>query len=555
MDYKQNPKHSGSIDGFSRVPRRRPTYHQLSSQTRTTFSDHQQFQTTLQRQVSPTFRTMQTHQQPSKINSTLPNPQFSRKFSVSGPQVQPKYRGLHFRKRSGSMRQKRKWFWKRKFAATFAVIIAIVIGAGGWLDWNLNKVFHCGVSCGVQALFSHTTLNGEAQGRVNVLLAGYQGSESDEGPLTDSIMIVSIDTKNHTAFTMSIPRDLWVNIPGLGSYQKINAANTVTSFKQPGYFQGGMGQLQQIVEQDFGIPIDYYALIDYTAFEDAVNAVGGITVNIQSPDPQGLYDPNVDKAHGGPVKLPNGPVTLNGLQALALALARGDSPYAYGFPQSDINREQHQRQMLVALGQKAASAGVLTNPLSINHLFSALGNNIKTDLSLQDALRLAQLAHEVNLSKIQSYGLNYAGVNPLLKTYVAPDGEDSLIPKAGLGNYSQIRHFYLSLTSNNPVVRENASVVVLNASNVNNLAHKEASVLQGKGFDVTSITDANTEHAQTMIINMSSGKDPASLQALEQLFPGQVTQSDTSSSEATEAQGFRADFVVVLGKNWDTATQ
>ena len=76
-----------------------------------------------------------------------------------------------------------------------------------------------------------------------------------------------------------------------------------------------MGQLQQIVEQDFHIPIDYYALIDYTAFKDAVNAVGGINIDIQSPDPRGLYDPNVAKADGGPVRLPNGPVHLNGSQA------------------------------------------------------------------------------------------------------------------------------------------------------------------------------------------------------------------------------------------------
>ncbi len=120
------------------------------------------------------------------------------------------------------------------------------------------------------------------------------------------------------------------------------------------------------------------------------NAVDGITVKIQSPDPRGLYDPNVDKAHGGPLKLPNGPVHLNGLSALALALARGDSYYAYGFPLSDINRTQHQRQMLIALEHKATTAGVLSNPIDISKLVSTLGDNVTTNLTLPDVLRAAQ---------------------------------------------------------------------------------------------------------------------------------------------------------------------
>jgi LCP family protein required for cell wall assembly len=370
------------------------------------------------------------------LNTTLPNSTYGR--SIGGSVPIPKSKRKH-------------WVGRHKVISSFLLIVLILFGVGGWFGTrivgDLNKVFHGNIFSDVQALFSTTTLNGEAQGRVNVLLAGYQGAESDEGALTDSIMVVSVDTKNNTAFMLSIPRDLLVHIPGAG-YQKINYANTVSNFNQSGYFKGGMGQLQQIIEQDFNIPIQYYALIDYKAFEDAVNAVGGITVDIQSPDPRGLYDPNVDKAHGGPLKLPNGPVTLDGLQALALALARGDSPYAYGFPQSDINREQHQRQELAALEQKALSAGVLANPVALTHLFDALGNNVTTNLSLADAIAFAKLIKKVNVSNIKSYGLTYGpGQSALLTTYYSPTTGDSLIPKAGIGNYSQIQNYYNSITS------------------------------------------------------------------------------------------------------------
>jgi LCP family protein required for cell wall assembly len=374
------------------------------------------------------------------LNTTLPNNSYNNRFagSANGQKVKVK---------------KRRWVARHKVITSLVLLLVLI---GGGLSWfssgvigNLDKVFHGNLFSDVQALFSTTRLNGEAQGRVNILLAGYQGVNSDEGALTDSIMIVSLDTRNNTAFTLSIPRDLLVRIPGMG-YQKINAANTAYKFSQPGYFSGGMGQLQQIVEQNFGIPIQYYALINYNAFEDAVNAVGGITIVIHSPDPRGLYDPNVNKAHGGPVKLPNGPVTLNGIHALALALARGDSPYAYGFPLSDINREQHQRQMLIALEQKAFSAGVLSNPIKVTHLFDAIGTNVSTDLSLADALRLVQLMKAVNINNIKSYGLSYGGRNSLLSTYYSPNTGDSLIPAAGLNNYTQIQNFYKSITAPPP---------------------------------------------------------------------------------------------------------
>lgn len=391
----------------------------------------------------------------SEASANSNNPAYNASSMQDRPLLNTTLPGTYFDNRagggSGKKVKKPRWFKRHKILTSVLIVLLLLIGAGSWFGsgiiGNLDKVFHGNFFSDAQALFSTTRLKGESQGRVNILLAGYQGTHSDEGALTDSIMVVSIDTRNNTAFTFSIPRDLLVHIPGNG-YQKINYANSVSNFRQSGYFKGGMGQLQQIIEQDFGIPIQYYALINYNAFVQSVNAVGGIRIDIQSPDPRGLYDPNVDKAHGGPVKLPNGWVTLDGMQALALALARGDSPYAYGFPLSDINREQHQRQMLIALEQKAFTAGVISNPFKVTHLFDAIGNNVTTDLSLADGLRLVQLLKSVKLAGISSYGLSYSGSNKLLTTYYSPTAGDSLIPAAGLNNYSQIQDYYNTITSN-----------------------------------------------------------------------------------------------------------
>ncbi len=541
MDYKSyRPRQVASIDGILRNPDKPNNFPAPISQPPTVTN-----QPTIPPSPSPPPPPV-THQainQSSLLNTTIPNPRYGQPGITNPRQT-----------------KRKKWSRKRKILTSILVVFILLIGTttwfGGQIINNLDKVFHGNPFSDVQALFSSTKLNGESLGRVNILLAG--DSADDPGhngaDLTDSIMVLSIDTQNHTAFMMSIPRDLWVYVPGLQSYQKINAANEVTNFSHTGLPNGGMGQLEQIVQTDLGIPIDYYALINYAAFQDAVNAVGGITIDIQSPDPRGIYDAYTH------LKLPNGEVTLNGQEALDLARARGDTPagdVTYGIPNSDYTRTMYQREMLETLAAKAKTLGVITNPLRITSLFNALGNNVQTNFNLQDVLRLVQITKGITPSSLGSYEYSASltgATNPLLIGYVDPaSGQDALIPSAGIGNYGQLQQYYLQLTSNSPVVKEGANIVILNASEVNGLAGKERSVLQTKGIDSVTIADASNVYPNTMIVDQSNGKDPASKQLLEQLFPGMVVTTPSGSTEANEAANYpNANFVVILGQNWGT---
>jgi LCP family protein required for cell wall assembly len=452
-----------------------------------------------------------------------------------------------------------KKFTKKKIMLRSALLILILfLGVGGYLGVKglntLNKVFHGNILSDATAAFNESPLKGESSGRVNILLAGDSADDPNHAGaiLTDSILLLSIDTQNHTAFLLSVPRDLWVYVPGLSSYQKINAANSVTNFSAPNFPSGGMGQLEQIIQTQLDIPIDYFGLMDYGAFKDSVNAVGGITTTIQSPDPRGLYDINAN------LKLPNGPVTLDGQQALDLARARGDGYGSYGFTNADFDRTAHQRQLFLAVAAKAKSIGVLTNPVKVSNLFNALGNNFQTDLSLQNVLRLIQITKDINLNSIQSYSLLGANPStaPLLSNYTDPaSGEEALIPSTGIGDYGELQQYYQQLTSNNPVVKEGPSVVLLNASNVTGLASKERSILEAKGFNVSAIADANSEYSTTMVVDNTNNAKPNSLKLLQKLYPGTTATSTTASSEASEATNYTADFVVVLGQNWQSATQ
>ena len=452
--------------------------------------------------------------------------------------------------------KKSKWRSPKRIALSSALVLVVAaIGFGLWFSSSLlssvNKVFHGNVFSDANALINGTNLK-ESGGRINILLAGDSVGDPNHGgaSLADSIMVLSFDPQTKTGFILSVPRDLWVYIPSMG-HQKINATNDVANFSQPGYPNGGMGQLEEVLNTDLGIPIDYYALIDYAAFKDAVNAVGGITIDIQSPDPRGIYDAYTH------LKLPNGWVTLTGQQALDLARARGDGAagdVSYGLPNSDFSRTQHQRQMLVALFKKALSVGVLSNPLKITSLFNAFSSNINTDMSIGDVIALEKASSGVDLTKLQSVTYSYGGSNPLLKGYVDPvSGQDALIPSLGLDNFTQLQNYYQQLTSSNPVVQEGPTVTLLNASNVSGLAGKEKMVLENKGYTVTSIADASTEYPSTLIVNNTNGQKPAATTELSKLIKGSVVSSTSGSKEAAEATNYTSDYVVVMGQDWNNS--
>jgi LCP family protein required for cell wall assembly len=342
--------------------------------------------------------------------------------------------------------------WKKIILWFVSIILIGALIAGGWVAWkvlrNQLKIFGWG---GITSLFNQEKLNGENTGHVNILLAGNSSDDPNHGGanLTDSIMMVSIDTTNNKAFMLSIPRDLYVDIPGNG-YAKINEAyqdGETDHFSEAGYASGGMGLLEKTVSEHLGMPIHYYALIDYAAVRQAVNAVGGIDVTITSTDPRGLYDPSPDLANDYKplVKLSNGVNHLDGAQALGLARARGNSYGAYGYGTGDFTRTANQRAILLALKNKAVSGSTLANPVKLGNLFDSLGDNVKTDLSLGNVRRLYDLGKKIPDNAVSSVGLNDVDGESLLISYRTSLGQSALIPRKGVDDFSEIKDYVQTL--------------------------------------------------------------------------------------------------------------
>src|SRR6185369_16536807 len=136
-----------------------------------------------------------------------------------------------------------------------------------------------------------TKLKGEGDGRVNILVLGIGGAGHEAPNLSDTMMVISFDPKTKDAAMLSIPRDLYVKIPATShtgvQYGKINAANVY----------GGPELAARVVSNVIGVPIHYYVLIDFSGFRQAIDAVGGVDINV----PTAIYDPDYpcDNERGG----------------------------------------------------------------------------------------------------------------------------------------------------------------------------------------------------------------------------------------------------------------
>lgn len=442
-------------------------------------------------------------------------------------------------------KERRPRSWKRIIKRISLGAGVLVLLAGIWFGFrfykDIAKITGNNNPLSLLGVFKPVPLKND-DGRVNILVAGNSADDAGHngGNLTDSIMVLSVNTKNNTAMMLSIPRDLWVDIPGAG-YSKINTA----------YTSGGMDTLQSVIEDKLDLPIHYQVLVNYSAFRDLVNALGNISITIESDDPRGIYDSNIDYTTRNCcalAKYPNGPVTLNGKQALNLARARGDpNPYGipYGYAQSDFTRTMYQRKMLIAVKDKASQSSVIANPFKVAGLVDAVGKNVKTNLQVNEIETLYTYMKKIDDAKIDSYNINtLKGENTtMLTSYTSPSGQSALVPAAGIDDYSDIRRQIQKLFTADPLTKEAAVVVVLNGTTKTGLAMSQENKLIAKGMEV-SVGDAPANQPTTTVIDNSSGKMPNTLTYLKKQYSASVvTNASLTATYPT------ADFIVILGQS------
>lgn len=238
----------------------------------------------------------------------------------------------------------------------------------------------------------------------NILLIGTDQKDLDTIGRTDTIIVLALDLPGQRAALISLPRDIYLPIPGYG-YSRINMAYALGEERQPG---GGVNLLASTIEQNFDIPIHNYVRIDFSGFKDMVDAVGGVDITVDCP----IYDDNFWRFFGVGT-LEKGTYRMTGEQALYYARSRKTT--------SDFDRSRRQQQVLMALREEVMDAGLVPR---IPALWLALRDAVDTDLNVKDIVSLAKLG--ANFDRRHLYG--FVPRTPLINDWVTPQGGMVEIP-------------------------------------------------------------------------------------------------------------------------------
>jgi LCP family protein required for cell wall assembly len=326
----------------------------------------------------------------------------------------------------------------------------------------------------------------------NLLVVGSDSRESldDEdgsrygsvgGQRNDTTLVVRVEPARKRVSMLSIPRDLVVPIAG-GPENRINAALTA-----------GPGQLVKTIEQNFGIPIHHYVLIDFDGFRAIVDALGGIDVRF--PYPSRDFKSGLDVREAGCRH-------LNGGRALALARSRYFSYQVDGVwrsdPWADLGRIRRQQAFLQALVKAALDKG-LTNPVRANAFVNSLVHEITKDSALRvsDVIRTGAAFRSLNPSKLASYTL------PVTVSTDHPLGDVLLLKQP---DAAAVVDRFLGRATTTPsappgaAAPANTKVTVLNALGTAGLAASTATSLRSSGYQIVTVGNApSTDLARSQI--------------------------------------------------------
>lgn len=367
--------------------------------------------------------------------------------------------------------------------------------------------------------------------RVNILLMGVDQRPGERGPWrTDTMLVVSVDPESKSAGILSIPRDLWVEIPGHG-LDRINTAYVYGDLdKLPG---GGPALAKRTVQYNLGEPIHYYVRLDFSAFQQVVDWIGGIDIYVEREINDPLY-PDMNYGYD-PLRIPSGWQHMNGALALKYARTRHGS--------SDFDRMHRQQQVLLAIRDRVMNPGMLPKLLPrARDMASALGNSVQTDLTLDQLARLAQLGSEIDRSRIRAAAID----ETMTSSWTTPQGANVLIPdRAKLAVLHQII-FTAPLSTDDEAVQvanEAARIVVLNGTRTNGVAGQAAERLRTNNFNVSGMGSADRIYSQSQVLvyNGKLATARAAARALGLPETSIATGSDNSAD---------ADIKVIIGLDW-----
>jgi polyisoprenyl-teichoic acid--peptidoglycan teichoic acid transferase len=368
---------------------------------------------------------------------------------------------------------------KKKWLKPLSIVVVIIIVIGGLVSWRagsfLNKISSNSNilgSLGRMIPGVNNELKGEKENRINILLLGMRGENvPGGGTLADTIMVASINPAENKVGILSIPRDFYVDNPALNAKSKINAVYAYGEQQGDGK---GMKNMEKVIGDIVGEPINYSLVINFKGFTDLVNALGGVDVELTKPfeesmqfneekvcDPSVFTKPtgnfeikkrkkadgtyritakyplctNPDTECGGDFTLPAGKQTLTGEQALCFTRSRKTT--------SDFERAKRQQMIIQKIKDKALAIGTLTDFNKVNDVLNSLGNDVKTDLQAWEMKRFFELQQKMQNPQISQFVLENSEQGLLYNPPETPEAGYILLPLGD--NYDNIRNLFKNI--------------------------------------------------------------------------------------------------------------
>ncbi len=388
----------------------------------------------------------------------------------------------------------------------------------------------------VSAADPQTKVSFERQDRINFLLMGVDLRPGERGPArTDTMIIVTLDPGSKTVGMLSIPRDLWVPIPGYGE-NRINTAYFMGDARD--YPGGGPALAKKTIQYNFGIPIHYYIAINFVGFRKLVDEIGGITIDV----PKEINDPSFpDDTYGyRTLFIPKGLQHMDGQMALDYARTRhGDS---------DFNRMRRQQQVIKAVKDQALTLNILPK---IPTLWATKEDMVRTDLTLDKIIPLLQIAKDIKQENVKSVVVDES----MALGITTPGGAMVLWP-----DRDRIRQVVAEMFKTPDAVpvqvqsqpseqikklaTEGARIEISNGTPSEGLAVHVSEWLKSQGFNVVLVDNAErTDYAQTIVIE--SNERPYTKGLLLNIF--HVTQPVRKNPNAKSD----VDMRIIIGKDFD----
>lgn len=434
---------------------------------------------------------------------------------------------------------KKPWSKKRRIITWSITVIFIIIGAlASWLILWGNDII-AKITSGQGNIFdliftgeSYVELKADENGRTNILAFGtsgytmdgeYGNGIHDGAQLTDSIMVLSFNQSTNDLVMLSLPRDLKAS-PTCTATSKINEIYWCNNIEGNNELAGAEALMTE-VGAILGIDFQYFAHLNWGALVHIVNTLGGITVTLDEDISDYYFTGAVFKA--------GEPYTINGEQALGLARAR------HGTASGDFSRGASQQKILIGIKDRITEKG-----LSISDMISlagTLGDNLRTNFSIDEMKSIANLTKNFDMNRIRQISL----LEPeRLMTTGNINGISYVLPSAGVGNYGKIQNYIAKMTSNDPRVYENPSILVLNGTGEVGIATNEKTRLENNDYTDVDIDNApEGEYLEHYNIYALNDSKPGTKYLLEQFY-------GTTAKPATELpEGITRDydFVIIVG--------